>query len=255
VSGEPFSTTPAEADLVPALSALDLVATTGGDYDPARLLHAVEMLYALGDRGAGRVLEIYGREADLGPTRSGGQLDGRRAMLAARVLYEPRPGHAAQPPPALGKPDIGLATDPALCPHWPLVLSCDIPFLPIGSWFLGGAPASAARYVVEARRIGRLRARPPTPTCGPVEAADGLVGSPAWVAITPNHQETYARSLVYRQALRARTPAIPVGDGQLAELAMAPAADLDATWRRLAGGQDQRTLRWDSASGTFVAHT
>jgi hypothetical protein len=187
----------------PALAAIDRIATHGDAFDPTALLRAVSILHALGEADAGLALEVYGREADLGPGRAGGELDRLRPILAVRLLYAPRPGATPIRPPALGKPDVDLSADPDLAPHWPLVVSCDIPFLPIGTYFIGGAPTSAARVVEEARTRGRLRDSPPAPSCTPAEAAERLVTSEAWQALVPEAQRDYARSLVVGQAERA----------------------------------------------------
>ena len=241
-----------DAALVPALVAVDRVSTSGDAFDPTALLRAAALLHALGEASAARGLTLYGQQADLGLGRAGAPLDGQRAILVARLLYVPQPGATPQPPPALGKPDIGLNADPALSPHWPLVVSCDVPFLPVGGYALGGAPASAARFVEQARQLGRLRRRPLAPSCSPVEAADRLVASAAWRAVVPKHQAPYARSLIFRQALRAGRPVFPADDGPIADLAATSAADLDRIWRHLTGVPVARALGWDEADGCFA---
>jgi hypothetical protein len=234
-----------DAALAPALAAVDRVSTGGDAFDPAALLRAAALLHALGEAGAARALSLYGEQADLGPGRAGTPLDGQRAILVARLLYVPRVGATPQLPPSLGKPDIGVNADPTLSPHWPLVVSCDVPFLPVGGYAVGGAPTSAARYVEQARHLGRLRHQPLTPSCSPVEAADRLVASAGWRAAVPEHQEAYARSLIYRQALRAGRPAFPADDRPIANLATISAADLDPTWQRLTEAPAARALSWD----------
>jgi len=238
-----------DQDLAPALAVLDGVRTGGDTFDPGALLRATGLLHGLGEDRAARALAVYGQQADLGPGRPGGQVDGLRPILAARLLYVPRPGTAPLPSPALGKPDIDLGADPTLCPNWPLVVSCDVPFLPIGGWFIGGAPTSAERFVARARELGRLRDRPLLPTCGPAEAADRLLRSDAWRQLVPERQEAYARSLVYGQALIAARSALAIGDDALTELATASGDDLEATWRRLTAAGAARPIRWDPNAG------
>ena len=239
-----------DADIAPALAALTQVATPGDVFDPAAMLRAVALLHALGEVDAARALQQFGADADLGPRREGGQLDGLPAFLAARLLYLPRDA-APIPPPALGKPDIDLSADPVLAPHWPLVVSCDVPFLPVASFFLGGAPTSAERFVEGTRASGRFRERPPTPSCAPVEAADRLIASPDWPALVPDEQAAYARSLVRRQALRAGRPAVRVDEDALRDLMTMSPLEVEPVWRRLADDDATRALRWDPATSSF----
>jgi hypothetical protein len=239
--------------MIPAIAALGDVATPGDVFDPGALLRAVSMLHELGEPEAGRALQRYGAEADLGPRREGGQLEGLPAILGARLLYLPRDASANISPPALGKPDIGLNRDEALAPYWPLVISCEVPFLPVGAFILGGAPSSVERYVAQARESGRLRERPLEPTCAPVEAADGLTASPEWPRLIPDPQSAYARSLIRRQALRASRPELPVDDEAIASLVAASPAELDGVWGRLTDSDVARALQWDPAMRRFRA--
>lgn len=241
----------AEPRLVPALAALDDVSVTGDTFDPAALVRAAGLLHALGHDGCRRALALYAEQADLGPARAGGELHGRRPIFAARLLYVARAGGEALPPPALGKPDVDL--DPALCPHWPLVVSGAVPFLPLGDFAIGGAPTSAARYVALTARVGRLRDQPLHPSESPADAADRLVDSGLWHAAVPERHTPYARSLVYGQAMRASLSVIKADDGPLIELATAGPEDLEETWNRLSAALPLRNLTWDAREGQFVA--
>jgi hypothetical protein len=241
----------AEPELLLALAALDDVSVTGDTFDPAALVRAAGLLHALGHDGCHRALSLYAEQADLGPSRAGGELYARRPIFAARLLYVAREGGEALPPPALGKPDVDL--DPALCPLWPLVVSAAVPFLPLGDFAIGGAPTSAARYVALAARAGRLRDQPLRPLMSPADAADRLIGSASWHAAVPDRHTPYARSLVYGQAMRASLSAIAADEGPLIELATAGPEDLDATWNRLSAALPLRDLSWDPTDGRFVA--
>lgn len=236
-----------------ALVAMDDIAVAGDALDPTALVRAVALLHGLGAAGSAGALADYARLAEQ-VTAAGPARDGTRAILVARLLYVPRAGLPLDRP-RLGKPDVDLDEDPATCPHCPLLVSGDLPFLPVGGWFLGGVPTSAGRYVDTVARSGRLREHPLTPSCSPVEAVERLVASPAWTRVVPSRQAAYARSLVYLQAVRASSAAIPAVEGAILALAAADPRQLDETWQQVVGGTGARRLRWDTGSGRFTDPT
>jgi hypothetical protein len=234
---------------VTATAALDGVAGDGTTLDPTGLVRAVTLFHELGPEGSARVLARYGEQTEL-PGAAGD--DGTGAVLVARLLFLPDDGRSL-PAPMLGKPDVELTEDPVGSPYFPLMVCCDVPFLPVGGWFLGGAPTSLARYVESVARAGRLRPTPLQPSCSPVEAAERLVSSSDWSQAVPEQQRAYARSLVYRQAARASSAVIPDIEGAVLVLAAAAPPELDGAWHQVVDGTGARELRWDPDSGRFTA--
>lgn len=241
------------ARLAPALAAVHRVSLLDGSaFDPQALLRAVNELQGLGGERAVRVLATYAAASEAAPRRvEGVDLDAVRSVLVMRLLFVPRSPGPPLPIPALGKPDVDLTTDPTVCPDHPLVSSCEIPFLPVGSYHIGGAIESAQRLLTTYRRLGKVRDRRLAPSCAPVEAAERLVRSAAWRRLVPERQAAWARWMLYQQALRAGRPAYPVDDETLTRLAAADPAEQERLWQRIAHDPAARALSWDARAGEF----
>jgi len=150
-------------------------AQRGLDFNPVRLIRAVNALQALGREKALKALRAYVRLSDDLPVADGFkyQVDEYRVLPVARVLFD-------GPPFVLGAGDIG----PPAGREWPLfpiVLAQDIPFMLVSGYILAGKGQSAGEYLELLK--GPLREAPLAPRATALEAADELTESDAWKAL------------------------------------------------------------------------
>lgn len=224
---------------------------SGWSFDPVALARAVNRLHALGRDQALATLRDYASQAERGePAADGVARDPLRTLLVIKLLFVPASADTPLPPLALGMPDVNLpAQDPAW-PHLPLVLGGDLPFLPVGGYFVAGAMLSTLSVLDAFAAQGRLRDTPLIPA-PPAEAAGALVGSTAWADLGPAEQEPRLRAMVYAQALRAAGPAAAVDEPTIQSLALAAPADLDAVWQPLSAALRALNLVWDSGDQLY----
>jgi hypothetical protein len=171
-------------------------AQRGLEFDPRRLIRAVNSLQALGREKALNALWAYDRLAR-GLTleeRAKYQVDEYRILPIVRLLFERSTG-----PFRLGDGDVA-ALDSDAWPLFPLALVQDVPFMMVSGYMLAGRPQRASEHL--AQNLGPLRA-PLAPRVTPLEAADELIGSAAWKSLRlgPGN-EGRKRWQVRRQALR-----------------------------------------------------
>lgn len=236
---------PAEQDpeLAAAVAAIGRISPpVGTSFRPQSLIAAVNLLLRLGADGAERALRAYATSEEA---------DGDRAILAMRLLFVVQDANAPIPPPALGQPDTALAQGPE-SPFWPLLLCRDIPFLPTGTFHMGGLGMGAANYLDLCLERGRVRQQPLAPDASPVEAAEELVRSSAWRLGIPDEQRGQARSLIRLQALNALEQVRSVEEHVRTALLAADPGRSNQAWRTLADDPQLGAARWDDAGGSFA---
>jgi hypothetical protein len=126
------------------------------EYDPARVVEAVNELQPLGKEPALERLEaeLAGRD----PQRPAYGL-----FWVLRVLFDV-PAETGFPPVRLGQPTVSPPRDPAALPRFPIVLAGDVPLLAVRGYTLGGLAEPIEAHVRYFREHGRLRAAPLSPS-------------------------------------------------------------------------------------------
>jgi hypothetical protein len=172
-------------------------AQRGLEFDPLRLIRAVNALQALGKEKALKALRAYERlDGDLSQEeRRKYQVDEYRILPIARLLFE------TAPPFALGAGDVA-APEGGAWPQFPIVLAQDVPFMMVSGYTLAGKGQRAAEYLKSS--FGPLRAAPLAPRGTALEAADELTQSAAWASLRLGAgNEGRKRWQIRRQALGA----------------------------------------------------
>src|SRR5690606_8565868 len=112
---------------------LDQAATmTVEDYNPARVIHAVNALVPLGKEAAldqiSSYLKAHGQPAEV-----------QGLFWVLRVLFDV-PADRSFPPVRIGQPNIPPPADPGALPRFPILIVRDIPLLVVSGYDLGGLP-------------------------------------------------------------------------------------------------------------------
>lgn len=232
-----------DPDVATAVAAIgDLSPPIGTSFRPQSLIAAVNLLFRLGRERAERALRAYA---------ASGHADGDRAILAMRLLFVARNAEAPIPPPALGQPDTALVQG-SDCPFWPLLLCRDIPFMPVGTFHMGGLGMGASNYLDLCLERGTFMEQPLAPDASPVEAAEELLRSSTWHACVPEDRDPRARGMVRLQAVDALEQVQTVGEGIRTALLAADPGTSEPAWRKLADDPLLRAARWDDANGSFA---
>jgi hypothetical protein len=126
------------------------------DYDPMRVVQAVNALQPLGKEAALEQIASYVRRHP-DPAESQG------LFWVLRVLFDVPAGQAF-PPVRLGQPSVPPPADPATMPRFPILLVQDIPFLVVTGYDLAGMPEPVDAHVAHFRSHGVLRSKPLSPS-------------------------------------------------------------------------------------------
>ncbi len=136
-----------EHDMVTEL--LDQVATMSvDDYDPARVVRAVNALQPLGKEYALDQIAFW--------LRGHGSAQAPGLFWVLRVLFD-LPAGKPFPPVRIGQPNIPPPTDPAAVPRFPIMVVHDTPFLVVSGYDLGGLPEPVDAHVAYFRAHGVVR--------------------------------------------------------------------------------------------------
>lgn len=233
-----------DAPLLDALGVLHYAPQPEGHaFDPSALIRAVRVLWHLGAADAMQVMRSYTEVAE---SKEASPLEPapEKVLLVARLLFAPRAEPV--PPIVLGKPDVAVPDGDTA----PLMVAHDVPFLPVGAYHLGGLRGSIQRDLDWYEEHATLAATALQPQTSPLSAVEELVATPRWGQI-PGEQRAYARSLVYRQALRAMLETGRVPSGAVEIITTASAEDLDRRWHEVAT-PSLRQAAWDDARMAFV---
>lgn len=126
------------------------------DYDPARVVRAVNALHVLGKERALDEVASWQR----------GHRDAQGLFWVLRVLFD-LPAGQAFPPVRIGQPNLPPPADPAALPRFPILIVRDTPFLVVAGYDLGGLPEAVDAHVAFFRAHGVLRDRPLAPPGSP----------------------------------------------------------------------------------------
>jgi len=174
-------------------------AQRGLEFNPVRLIRAVNVLQALGKEKALKALWAYVHLAGELPVADGFkyQVDEYRVLPVARLLFN-------GPPFVLGAGDIS-PPEGKEWPLFPIVVVQDLPFMLVSGYILAGRGQSADEYL--RGTAGSLREAPLAPRVTALEAADELTQSETWKALRlgPGN-EGRKRWQLRAQALRALSP-------------------------------------------------
>ncbi|HEX3477235.1 MAG TPA: hypothetical protein VHT91_19570 [Kofleriaceae bacterium] len=131
---------------------LDQVAAMSvDDYDPARVVRAVNALQPLGKDHALDQIAFW--------LRGHGNAQAQGLFWVLRVLFDV-PAGTAFPSVRIGRPNISPPTDPAAVPRFPILIVRDTPFLVVSGYDLGGMPEPVDAHVAYFRAHGVVRDRP-----------------------------------------------------------------------------------------------
>ena len=131
------------------------------DYDPSKVIEAVNELRVLGKDGALEQVNGY-----LASHRDD---DSYGLFWVLRVLFDV-PADPGFPPVSIGQPSIPPPADPATLPRFPIAIVRDVPLLVVDGYTLGGLPQGVEDHVAYFREHGTIREEPLTPPA----SAEGL---------------------------------------------------------------------------------
>lgn len=223
-----------EQDLRRLLDALGRVPSysSGWQYDPRKVIRAVNLLQPLGKERALAVIDEYLRVAS--PWHD----DGREgAFLVLRVLFDV-PGDAGfMPVMRVGAPSPAGPKDPKLLPRFPIALEGDIPFLIVEGYDLCGEAERPQSHVDYFREQGTLRARPLIPSEHPFGELDAFSRSPRWIMEDRGRgmqllggQVLSLMGTVYRREPGVFGEMLPFGDKKEEERIVREASELKVCW-------------------------
>jgi len=220
---------------------------SGSQYDPLRLIRAVNALQPLGKEKALALVAEYLRVSSWldDPGREG-------VFLLLRALFEvpDPPGH--MPPMMVGAPSPAAPSDPKALPRFPLLIRDDIPFLLVTGYALGGAPEPPERHLEYFREHGVVRAHPLRPIDDPLALADSLAGKPG----TPFLQRTgldsdWGRAHIMNQALLL-VDSVYRTEPDIYGARFSVGAGIDKRWRDTLVAWRKLSVRWDPARGQYT---
>jgi hypothetical protein len=147
-TSEPGSNGVKEQDMVTTL--LDQAATMSiEEYNPARIVHAVNALQPLGkDMALERIASCLSSHDKA--------TDAQGLFWVLRALFDVPAGQVF-PPVRIGQPSIPPPADPGKLPRFPIMMVQDIPFLVVSGYDLGGMPEPVDAHVTYFRDHGVLR--------------------------------------------------------------------------------------------------
>jgi hypothetical protein len=221
----------------------------GDEFDPVRLIQAVNKLQAMGDEQANQALREYDTLCRTNPCDVWNNLDPERIIWIARLLYPPKPNDSI-PEPALGMPDV--SAQPHTLPLFPLALQNDIPFCTVSGYLLGGVPEDALEYLSLCRHHGVFRAAPLTPSTDPLTACDALWKSTDIQSLKP--EMSRLSDVQNRLRLQALVGAAAVTGDPSALVGQTWMYSCgDRPWAKALAAASQRPVQWDPKSMDFVA--
>lgn len=199
------------------------------DFDPIRLVRAVNGLHSLGKDGALQAVSEYARLCDRVTDRWKYDLKPERIYLIARLLFTPAEG--APPFPSAWRPPWDTSDGFAINEGWPmfpLAVEGDVPFLVLEWSKAQGFKAPAPSWIEYCRDYGDFRAKPLCPT-DPLAAAQdvldrGIFGAlehdPEWKGYAILRAKSDLRHQVAEalSTVAAATDAFPLWQGEPGEV-------------------------------------
>jgi hypothetical protein len=227
--GNPPEGLPSETELRRLLEVLNQAPSysVGSEYNPRKVIEAVNVLQPLGKEKALAVMEEFLRVARHSH-------DGRRGVfLVLRTLFDVPENPGYMPKMYVGQPSPAEPEDKKLLPRFPIALEGDTPFLVVFGYMAAGMPEPPEWHVAYFREHGQLRAKPLAPSTKPFETLEALERSPRW---NFRGRDEHGRHMLRNQVLRLLDSVYrvePQADGSL------------LPWRD--EGSQQRILREASA--------
>ena len=239
-----------ERDLRALLVALsDLPSYSGGwDYNPRKVIRAVNLLQPLGKEKALAAIDEFLRVSPYWDD------DGRDGVfLVLRTLFDVPEDPDHMPPMFVGAPMPSEPKDKEKAPRFPIVIEGDIPFLLVEGYMLGGQAEQPEAHAAYFRKVGKLRQKPLAPSSDPFGAIEAFAGSPRWPIKedTPPHLKDRARQLMATQALRLIDTVYHANSDQFGGLL--PFGANGARRRKtILGEASKLKVRWDAAAGRYT---
>ena len=233
----PSPTLVSELELARLLALLHGVSSyrSGQAYEPLPLIRAVNALQPLGKEKAlaviGEYLRISSQFDD--PAREG-------MFLVMRVLFEVPADTGAMPRMGVGAPAPREPEDPRSEPRFPIVMTGDIPWLPINGYGLGGLPQPPEDHLIWFRAHGTLRAGRLQPPDHPLATVKGLLAKlDPWTQAVVVEQLLSLLDSVYRPDRDAFGSRFHLGEA---------GTSFDSEWRKLSDKLARLKIRWDRAT-------
>jgi len=126
------------------------------DYNPRRVIEAVNALQPLGKQKALATIKAYLDHRDSDKEATG-------LFWVLRVLFEMPQGQAF-PPVRIGQPDISPPASSDALPRFPIVIVRDVPLLVVRGYALGGFPEPVATHLAYFQTHGTIRSAPLAPS-------------------------------------------------------------------------------------------
>lgn len=226
----------------------------GSDFDPVALIHAVNVLHALGKEKAITILRTYIALSTSDPGRSEQyDLDEQRVFLVLRLLFVQKYGKIGMPPLLIGASDVVVSHLNSSWPLFPIAVVNQIPFLLVSGYTLGGFPQNPLDHLDYCLQFCQLRHKPIEPESSSVDAVESLLASERWQTLIPDEREYWYRGMLYRQALRALTPLYTVSEKKLDALYPQQKGDLMSEWHRHVKSIMKFEPRWDPVAQQFIS--
>lgn len=205
------------------------------------LIRAVNALQPLGKERSLRVLEQY---VDL-TQHPDYWRDQEIVFWIIRLLFEPvQVGDRIPVPMIAVHLDDDQREDSVKWPLNPLTVEKDIPFMVGRQIGMGGVPEQPSSHIRWVRLHGNIRNEPLVPKVDPLAAAEAILQSPRFAALSKHSREEGIRS-IRSQAL-----------SMVQDLGLVQAEDrlwiTDAEWRRILKAVADADVRWDANSERFA---
>ena len=227
-----------------------------GNFNPAKLVRAVNYLMPMGKEKAIRELRAFLKVARGWPgetLRCDENIDTSDktcVFLIVRLLFE-----CADPKERL--PDIATVSftpilkeeDRKYWPLYPVYLQNDVPFFMVDGGNLGGQADQPERHIDWAEKHGRIRTKPLRPIDNPMAAAERLVALPQTERLYAHRIGVTFKSLLYRQAWNVLEDVNP----RISRAGTTPRENCfdDSEWDARAKAASKLNIRWDEAAQRY----
>lgn len=227
---------------------------SASDFDPVRLIRAVNGLHSLGMERALEVLTLYN---DVCSKVSLGIVEQQRIFYVVRLLFVRKDGDPRMPPMRIGAFSLNLSADSASWPLDPLVLVHDLPFEVSQFVILAGFPQPPVEHIEYCREHCELRERPLAPCKTPQTALQELISSEQWKATFEGRGDKGVECRVVahlrRQAFRCLADINERLDyAPKIEYCHQEYQEFDKAWERYVQNVDKCNPVWDSSQQAFL---
>jgi hypothetical protein len=218
------------------------------DYNPRKVIRAVNLLHPLGKEKALAAIDEYLRVS------SHWHDDGREGVfLVLRTLFDVPEDLGHMPPMLVGAPSPSEPEDPKLLPRFPIAIEGDIPFLVAEGFNLAGSPEPPESHVAYFREKGRLRPKPLAPSAVPFQELDRFARSPRWTfkKTAGLFDDERGRQFLGTQVLRLIDTVYRVEPGLHGDLLPFGRKE-EARRKKIVEEASSTKLRWDAAAQKYT---